>query len=217
MTNLGWAGTSPPVLTHLRGEMIYSFLELLLRFCSFTCSLSRHPNRALWVCPAVLFPACSVHFRTYSRIGPSSSSSSLLPSPYSSSRFFCPCSCLLSPPAPVSSTVPFSLPLPQPPSPLPTSPPPLLRSLLSLRCFLLPHCLLGCHSQPEKTWGGGGGGGSSYLWASGERGGVEGGAEVPPAQVAALGAGSFVGFSLTFRCFGKQVYRYPWFRVTSRQ
>lgn len=215
MTNLGWAGTSPPVLTHLRGEMIYSFLELLLRFCSFTCSLSRHPNRALWVCPAVLFPACSVHFRTYSRIGPSSSSSSLLPSPYSSSRFFCPCSCLLSPPAPGSSTDPFSLPLPQPPSPLPTSLPPPLRSLLSLRCFLLPHCLLGCHSQPEKTWGGGAGAapiaglrGREEEWKAGQRSPQH---RWPPWEQAASWA------SLTFHCFGKQVYRYPRFRVTSRQ
>lgn len=57
--------------------MIYSSLELLPQFCSFTDLLSRHPNRAFWVRPAVLFPACSVHFRTHSRDWPR-----LLPPPF---------------------------------------------------------------------------------------------------------------------------------------
>lgn len=134
--------------------MIYSLLELLPQFCSFTGLLSRHPNRAFWVRPAFLFPACSVHFRIHCQdwsllLAPPSLSSS-------HSRFFSHCFPLLLFYFPLflspSSSRPL-LHLPSSSSSYSSEIPPL--SLLW--CFPLPVSLAvipsGSHVCVEKTWG----------------------------------------------------------------
>lgn len=117
--------------------MIYSFLELLSGLCSFTGLLSRHPNRVLWVGPAVLFPACSVHFRTHSRDPPL-----LLPPPSLCVFPFPRFPSLRRLPLPL-----LYLPLFLPPTLPPSSPPPPLLPPLLEPLPVSPRCLLGRHSQ----------------------------------------------------------------------
>lgn len=148
--------------------MIYFFLELLPQFFTFTCLLSRHPNRAFWG-----FPSCS--------------SSSLF-----SSRQFPPHGLAPPPPCrPYPLVFPFRFFFHSSSSPSSSEVPLCLPPRL-----LSPHCLIGSHPQGPTSVCGSTLGVALEPWTVGARGGREEGREAQPSQVSSLGKRLLSDFSL---------------------